>query len=182
VNQHEKGFNPSAKDGFNVLRFLMFAHATTIYPFLRKGQGAEAYNRRGAWALLRLGAAAMFSGDPALQTFFAVWFCLVPLRRIQAALTRRRGWRSHSRYTGLPLLTYWLRLPEKAARQLEPFLRLGAHFAAGVVGEEYRLPWQALGGGSASGCSRSPSTRSSARRSCASGRWRSRTPGSSRIC
>lgn len=116
-----------ARKAFNLLYFLATAHATCLWPFMRRSFGIWAF---GANALVGFAMIVMYlsaTQSPAMLVFFWVWLALVAFHRAMAARRDRAGGLVvHSHYGGdswLPLKLPFIRTHEEA-RRFEPLLCL----------------------------------------------------------
>jgi len=115
-----------AKSGFNLLRILAGAHATTIIVFTHTGFGSEALGFRGITAALLLLACFTFTGNEFYLNFFWAFLVALAVQRVTTVFKLRKGYRIHSRFDGLPLLAVWFLISAKLAEILEPVLCLAA--------------------------------------------------------
>jgi hypothetical protein len=137
--QQDKMFNPTAKDAFNFFVMLAAMQAATIYPAFRRGAGTK--GKREGLAFLLLGAVAALSGMPIFWGYLVVWMVIVVARRVEAAEMRRKGWSTHTEYTGWPILADQLHGSERTAKlTLEPLVCVLVAAAFGVAAETWYLP------------------------------------------
>jgi hypothetical protein len=118
---------PQPADIWNWLYFLCHVHATTVLPFLRRGNGTEAYAMNGVLVFVVLLVLAIGTRNPACWAFFALWFFMIVRRRVQVYQARKRGQIVHSRYDGDPWLAFkvpFVRTNEMARSIIEPLICL----------------------------------------------------------
>ena len=118
----------NAKSGFNILRILAGAHATTITVFTHWGFGSEALGFRGLSAAVLLWACLTFSGNEFYLNYLLAFVAALAVQRVTTFVKLGKGERIHSRYDGTPLLAVWFPISPKIGEILEPVLC----FAGGI--------------------------------------------------
>ena len=119
--QGEQKVSPTANDYLGMAYAVCDIYRCIVGPFLRYGQGMEAYGIRAGIAFLVLLTLAGVERDFGLWLFLAVWIVALIYRRVQTFKRIRRGAIIHSRYAGDP----WLALKV-------PFVR-SEHTAKGII-------------------------------------------------
>ena len=119
--QGDQKVSPSANDYLGMTYFVCDVYRTIPGPFLRYGQGVEAYGVRGGLAFVGLLTCCTLARDWVLWLFMALWIVALVYRRVQTLLLIRRGAIIHSRYAGDPWLAFKV-----------PFVR-SEHTAMGII-------------------------------------------------
>lgn len=135
----DKELRPNRKDGFNFLTLVLSGHAATLQPWLRRGQGREAYGFRGIAGLVLLLLFA-FTGNPCMGWYLGLWLVALLFRRAESVALRNKGWVCHSMSTGRPVISDILRCSEKTARTLEPLLCALIGIVLAVIAEDQLYP------------------------------------------
>ena len=103
MNQEQQQQEPfSAKQGFNIVRMVAAAHATSISMFTHTGMDLQALTARGGMAAVLLFVVAAFSEQPVMLFYLFAFLAAMVFQRIKTAGLLRAGGRIHSQYTGWP--------------------------------------------------------------------------------
>jgi len=92
------------KDSFNLFYQAALAHATCIWPFMRKDFGREFFGMNALYAILLMTVMAGLGNSPAMVWYFFAWIGMVACQRARTFQLVRQGWREHSKYWGYPAL------------------------------------------------------------------------------
>lgn len=103
--QQQQKPNPTANDYLGAIYVVCDAYRCLVGPFLRYGQGAEAYSIKAFIVFVILLTFAAAERDPALWAFLALWIVALIFRRVQSVRLRKHGV-IHSRYAGDPWLAF----------------------------------------------------------------------------
>jgi hypothetical protein len=140
----QNSWRQDQRRAFNLLHTLCAGHATTLTPFLHRGQGVEAFGFRGlAGALILIGWFG-FTRDPLFQGYFVAWLVALGLRRIEAWRLERKGEPIHTCSTGWPVVSEWLGVSGDIGRGVEAAACLGCAIVLAWASESYGVPWNGL--------------------------------------
>lgn len=125
--QQQQKPGPTMNDYLGWLYWLCDVYRCIPGPFLRYGQGAQAYDLRAAAALLVMFTLAAAERDGGLLLFLGVWLVALAYRRFQGFRLRQKGVMIHSRYAGeawLAMQVPFVRSERTATGIIEPTICL----------------------------------------------------------